>query len=217
MEQAKGVGKKKAAPKNPTNNCPKGGKNHHATWANGVWVKLKAEAELKAQRVHANFFESIVNDEIENIEKKFDVKFVFTKTAQFLTIIYTYFDERKTTASNFAIKIAAIIDTFNPNSKIVFKNTMNAESNRLNLRLRFVFETSMSRVTEKSRQKSLSFSSVSSVSTSFFTETTVKMFKHVQIPPPQTPTPARGRQTDLLVQPTNNNDGRSSLQNPHYQ
>lgn len=34
--------------------CFKRGKNHHATWANGVWAKLKAEAELEVQRLHAN-------------------------------------------------------------------------------------------------------------------------------------------------------------------
>ena len=72
------------------------------------------------------FFDSVVDDEIEDIEKKSDVEFVSTKPAPPLAVIYTHPGGRGATASSFAVGIAAVVDMLSSGSKVVFKNSTNS-------------------------------------------------------------------------------------------
>lgn len=88
---------------------------------------------------------------------------------------------------------AGMVDLFSPDSRTVFRDTMNAELDRLELGIKFVAGKSVKRLTEKARAKSFSPVADPAVNAEFFIETIIEIFKHVAIPPPETPTKVRPR------------------------
>ena len=82
---------------------------------------------------------------------------------------------------------------FSPGSRAVFRETMNAELDRLDVGMRFVSGEDTKLLTQKSRAKSPSPLPDPAVSAEFLTETTTENFKHVAIPPMETPTKVRSR------------------------
>lgn len=99
--------------------------------------KIEINEILNHQFFHPST--SNIDSKIEHIERNSDIEFVFQRILPNTTVSSYIFDTNKgQRVSNFAVDVAGMVDLFSPVSRAVFRDTMNAELDRLDLGMQFV-------------------------------------------------------------------------------